>query len=373
MVKETKREIKNRKVLFVGGSYDDSGGKSSKIAEEIYERIDGRGVDYYNGGYFSELEKITNDVGEYRVVYWLAKTDSDKPRLVKKLKEINKELIVVGSKRNIDNELSFGEIVYDALSIKANLMVEFGKEDERYTARVLDPLGNVFVSSSDMALIGEILNERTNEISSYSRVSSCSIGEKITSRGNEKFYDLIRRYAQKFHDLIHPHPNATQRFMGNASFRCEEGFPSYLEEDLILVSKRNIDKREIDSNGFVAVKLNLPVEYYGEKKPSVDTPIQILLYQNYPKIRYMLHSHTYVKGAPFTESVIPCGAIEEFYEIREKFPNRGLSKLLINLRGHGSLVLSSEIEDMEDIDYIPRPIPEFQDLYLGRGGENEKN
>ncbi|HLC78746.1 MAG TPA: class II aldolase/adducin family protein [Candidatus Nanoarchaeia archaeon] len=373
MVKETKREIKNRKVLFVGGSYDDSGGKSSKIAEEIYERIDGRGVDYYNGGYFSELEKITNDVGEYRVVYWLAKTDSDKPRLVKKLKEINKELIVVGSKRNIDNELSFGEIVYDALSIKANLMVEFGQDGERYSSRVLDPLGNFYVDSEDMNLVGKVLRKRVDEILHYSRVGSMRIGEKIGSKGNEEFFELIRKYAAVFHDIIHPHADAVERFMGNASFRCEDGFPSYMEEDLIFVSKRNIDKREINSGGFVAVKKELPVKYYGSEKPSVDTPIQILLYQSYPKIRYMLHSHTYVKGAPFTERVIPCGAIEEFYEIREKFPNRGLGKLLINLRGHGSLVLSSEIEDMEDIDYIPRPIPEFQDLYLGGGGENEKN
>ena len=34
-----------------------------------------------------------------------------------------------------------------------------------------------------------------------------------------------------------------------------------------------------------------------------------------PKIRYMLHSHVYIKDAPTIVSTLPCGALEEADEI----------------------------------------------------------
>lgn len=61
----------------------------------------------------------------------------------------------------------------------------------------------------------------------------------------------------------------------------------------------------------------IPIEYYGDYKPSVDTPSQIMLYQAYPKVNYMLHGHVYIDGFPFTNRCIPCGAIEEAHEIKK--------------------------------------------------------
>lgn len=53
------------------------------------------------------------------------------------------------------------------------------------------------------------------------------------------------------------------------------------------MSRRNVDKSFIDQSGFVAVKAEtIPIEYYGDYKPSVDTPSQIMLYQAYPKVNY---------------------------------------------------------------------------------------
>ena len=62
----------------------------------------------------------------------------------------------------------------------------------------------------------------------------------------------------------------------------------------------------------------------------------------------MVHSHVYIWTAPFTKTVIPCGALEEFFEIIQEYPNRNSSNFCINLKGHGSIVLA------KDLDYLKK-------------------
>jgi hypothetical protein len=153
--------------------------------------------------------------------------------------------------------------------------------------------------------------------------------------------------------------------MGNASFRCMKGFPSFRKEKLIFVSRRNLDKRGIESNSFVAVEANLDkVNYFGVKKPSVDTPIQLRLYANYPGINFMLHSHNYILDAPFTKRIIPCGALEEAEEITNLLPEKSLKMFYVNLRGHGSIAASNDVEGIRNLRYGQRPVPEIHKNYL---------
>jgi len=104
----------------------------------------------------------------------------------------------------------------------------------------------------------------------------------------------------------------------------------------------------------------LQVFYIGDHKPSVDTPIQLLLYQYYKHIRFMIHSHTYIQNAPYTHDVIPCGAVDEFYEIIKMFSDHTHTNIQLNLKGHGSIVMVKNLEDLKNIQYIPRIIPEIQ-------------
>ena len=105
------------------------------------------------------------------------------------------------------------------------------------------------------------------------------------------------------------------------------------------------------------------VKYYGNEKPSIDTPIQILLYQNFPKINFMLHSHVYVDepSSVFTSNPIPCGAIEEVKEIlmcvKLDFEKE---VYYINLKGHGSLIMASSPKYFENLKYKPRKPREKQ-------------
>ena len=179
------------------------------------------------------------------------------------------------------------------------------------------------------------------------------------------FFELVKQYARTFHDLIHP-ADGVERFLGNASFRCERGFPSFRHGKDVYVSRRNIDKRFIGPDMFVRVELkDHGVGYYGSDKPSVDTPVQLRLYDFFTRVRYMLHSHVYIKDAPFTDHAIPCGALEEVNEVIATFINeknsamaRKIGDFSINLLGHGSIVFADNLNYMRSVQYYAREIPE---------------
>lgn len=361
--------------MFVGGTFDENGGKESKIARQVFQSLGMADSDslYVNGGTFNDLEALLPKVRDYQQIYWFANVDNDKPKLVKEIKRQNPASILITSKRNVDSKYSAADLVYHALSNKSNLVVEITSEKGKYFGRIIDPLGNIFQDyTSDFSQVAWSLGKRVDELSSYTRVGSKQIGPAKEIPDKENFFELIRKYGEQFHTLVHARPEAVNRFFGNASFRCERGFPSFREGDLVYVSQRDVDKRYLNKEGFVAVKLELPIQYYGDKKPSVDTPIQVQLYQYYPGINYILHGHVYIKDAPFTSSVVPCGAMEEFEEIIKLFPEKEKEDFAVNLRGHGSLLLVHDLDYLRRIPYSARPSPEVHAEYENKEEEKQK-
>lgn len=357
------------KVLLIGGTWDDSGGKPSgyisKVASVLYKYhvLD---MTVWNGGKWDQLNTIVNVIEptDFDVIFWFPNIPNEKEKLVGKIKKISPTSLLVTSKRNDDGKYSFHHLVARALKSKSNLVVEVRKAQPYLTATILDPLGNVFLEKeSQISEVVGCLVKRILELKSYTRQGSFCLDEGVsmTSPPNESiFFQTVKDYADTFHDLIHAANKS--RLLGNASFRCERGFPSLRHGNTIFVSRRNIDKRFIDRSGFVAVgdKPLERVEYVGEHKPSVDTPIQIRLYDHYPKINYMLHSHTYIEGAPFTEKVLPCGCLEEFDEIVKLIPERETYTFSVNLRGHGSIRGTARVDGLQNIPFISRPSPEYQ-------------
>ena len=82
------------------------------------------------------------------------------------------------------------------------------------------------------------------------RIPSIKAGEKVEAPDIPDFYEYVRSCAEVFHELINPAKNTT-RFLGNTSFRCRSGFPSFRVDNGIFVSRRNIDKRHISKDAFV--------------------------------------------------------------------------------------------------------------------------
>ena len=118
-----------------------------------------------------------------------------------------------------------------------------------------------------------------------------------------------------------------------------------------------VDKMYIDIDAFVPTYLGEDgnLYYYGDRKPSVDSPIQVRLYQALPNINYMIHAHCYVKNAESTDVALPCGAIEEVEEILKHILDRTKNFYALNLKGHGMIIMGNSVDDLRGMEFCSRP------------------
>ena len=348
-------------ILIVGGTFDNDGGKPSSLVNKFVEELisDGVEVEVKNGGYYNELTSILDSTINYKYIIWWANVPNDLPK-IRNVKDVNPKCILVTSKRNDNNQYGFAELINRALSAKANLCVEFSKWNDIFAMRVFDPLGNSWYYGYSILDAARVIVKRMQFLAGITRQGCLLAKGTIETPDEKEFFNIIKHYADIFHELIQPDKGVT-RFLGNSSFRCQRGFPSFRKGDKIFVSRRNIDKRYIDKDGFVPVQLDdSALWYYGENKPSVDTPIQTRLYHMLPNINYMIHAHVYIEDAPFTSRMIPCGGIEETNEIMNVIGNNTKNKFYaINLLGHGCIVMANNVEQLRNLKYIARQMPEI--------------
>jgi len=364
-------------ILIVGGSFDNSGGRPSGIIKKLSDAIADNeafdAVSVFNGGFFEQLNSLLEAAGEYDSVLWAPNVPNDYPKL-RDIKDRFRHIMLVTAKRN-NNEYNFHQLIARSLEQKANLTIEFTKKSEKvYNMRLFDPLGNVWFDGKDAKKLASRLGYRLSDLKRFTRIPSLSTGNPFVDvPKEEEFFRFARNCSDIFHNLIQPAPG-TKRFLGNMSFRCQNGFPSFrCGRNEAFVSCRNINKSEICQGSFVHVKANEsgPLVYDGEAKPSVDTPVQLLLYKNFPQIKYMIHAHCYfypLDRAPiFTAHPVPCGAIEEVHEIIQAVDAAGMTDsdfIAVNLLGHGCILMSktvkkfTELMKNRDSCFVSRPSPE---------------
>ena len=383
------------KVLIVGGTFDNDGGKPSGLLNSIIEctcREPSFEVYAFNGGFVADLhDNILPSVTDYKIVFWFANVSNDEVKL-RDVKAINPKVILITSKRNDNDKYTFAELISRSLAIKANLTIEFSKKDDKFNMMVFDPLGNVFYCGTDVNTMCSRLIYRIKQLTKFTRVPTVQDTEHEAPvvPGETEFFEFAHNCADIFHNLIRP-AKGTERFLGNMSFRCMNGFPSFKDKKgSIYVSRRNVDKSDINAASFVPVYLDKhdTVKYFGENKPSVDTPVQLRLYKYFPWARYMIHAHCNINTLRTipeaftikTENPIPCGALEEVDEIINTyikcsellwypwhmFPPRLLA---VNLAGHGCILIASDIEILQELQkhknncFVERPMPESIDLW----------
>jgi hypothetical protein len=391
------------KVLIIGGTWDEKGGKPSKIMQSLTNCLSDCSI--INGGHYNHLEKIiqfekSEFIEGYEVIIWAAHVPNHLPK-VRDIKQHWPHKMLVTTKRNIDNQYDFNDLIAHALNLKSNLFIEIGSDGQRLRFRVADPLGNIWSSKLQKewyydlnTMSNEVLIPRLEFLQSVTRKSTNMILEAGPSleviEEDKVFVDKVRNLATEFDRLINPSPQST-RFLGNASFRCTKGgFPSMRKGEYIFVSPRNMDKGKITPDYFVATYMDKEgnIFYWGPQKPSVDTPIQLYLYSMLPNINYMIHSHTYVeltdKNKPrsgsyresvvnHTEKMIPCGGLEERDEIYKAMcfgaDNNKIRTGAINLVGHGSIIMGKRVEDLNGYTFVKRELPEI--LIVERGEIDE--
>lgn len=391
------------KLLLVGGTFaaKENEARESGIIRKMAAAIkdhavfqkNGDSLDVYNGGKYETLQGLLDSTPDYGMVFWFANVKDNSLPKIRDVKAVAPKTMLVTSKRNDSEKYSFDELVQRALAAKANLMFEFKKMCPiHFHIMVFDPLGCAWYNGENIEDAVNAAMDRLYYLASITRQSTTQASDDkklvlkwyfdqfkqdmtqsdrtVSVPDEQKFINLVHGYAEKFHELMNPGCDV-KRFIGNCSMksmppqvgRCSKGMPSFRHGDYVFVSQRNVDKEYLDLSHFIPAYLeNGRVYYCGENKPSVDAPVQLRLYDALPNIRYMVHSHCYVKGALFTMECIPCGAIEEADEILraidENIHDRTKSSYQLNLLGHGSIIMGSSIDELKNIEYEKRPMPE---------------
>jgi hypothetical protein len=360
------------KYIFIGGNFDNGGGKPSSLAAALHrgvaEVLGAEGA-FINGGGLDRLQEASSTARTPGIaVIWIANVPNDAPKTtVREIKTQNKTCLLVTSKRVVEKDYDLAQIVQRALHLKSNLVVVFTKQDTRYRARLFDPLGNLFHESMDFTDMGRAIGNRLLFLAKVRRIPTEQAEGAVPPMPEETgFFDYIRTAAQQFSGLL-PVPKTVERFVGNAAFRCNHGFPAFRDGDIAFISRRNIDKASIGADGFVPVILTPGpgpksiFRYFGEHKPSVDTPVQAHLFATYPRIKYLIHGHVYVAGADFTDMMWPCGAYQEAFEIVQRVwigdPNVVI-QFRLNLKGHGFIAGADDYRYFESLKFVARPFPE---------------
>jgi len=368
------------KSLLVGGTFSDNATKAK--ASKLFGQFAGTFLSnlncsgrLINGGSLKELEDALEYAKDVQVCVWWANIpDKDLPKVVKQLKRNNPTMVLVTSKRNTERQYSIADVTMHALKCRANLLAEIRTRGKQYCVRVLDPLGNQYHEDTvDFAKAGNIAGARCVELLKVRRACSIRVDNAVTVPNQPDFLAIVREAAHRFSELL-PQVTNTERFLGNASFRCSWGFPSFRNKDGVFVTRRNVNKEELTMDQFVLVESapNGNVLYWGNHKPSVDTPIQLSLYNYYPQVKYMLHGHVYVKNAKFVTNaddvslVVPCGALQEAEAVKRfvdrRFVGRSIKSgnIKLNLRGHGHLILARDLDFIRETEFMGRNFPEYQ-------------
>ncbi len=350
------------KIMIVGGTFNHGRGIPSKIINWLSEYTNWPVI---NGGNLSIIESFP--FYYYDVLVWMPNIDNSEAKVLENIKKINPHLLLVSSKRIVEKSYTTFDVVSRLLKSHSNLGITIEIEDEEFMFSLIDPLGNLYKRTNDVEILADTLRIRVEDLLSFSRISTvCIDSTPIEVMGLNDFIDIVQKYGDEFSKFV----NAVnpERFLGNASARsidritrCCHGFPAARYNDQYLISRRNVDKTTMSESDFVVVNDNEDkVEYYGNAKPSVDAPIQIRLFNYYNKVNYIIHGHVYVDNAQTTSYKIPCGAVNEFDDIKHLIPDQTATNVNINLKGHGCLIMANDLDYLKEqmTHLVGRPFPE---------------
>ncbi|MHA2063031.1 MAG: class II aldolase/adducin family protein [Candidatus Thorarchaeota archaeon] len=336
-------------------------GKGSKIAGLLYDSLVELmrvGGEHPTGAFFNAI--VPKEIKGQDLTVWMPDFPNEN-RKSYPVKDIGSVLICSKVMREGYND-------FDAVSrifwMGANAVIAIYKDDPKnMTFKLIDALGNVWAETSDIViLVGYILDffrwvkgsmRRSLSREPLDRVPAGMTFFFLRHRDSvDRLIEINNRLAGKVVSSV------GGRFFGNLSTRCVKLFPtSRALEGTFLVSPRNIDKSELLSENMVICSVRFPENippsginggwnYYGNVKPSVDTPIQLALYEKFPEIMCMIHGHAYLRGAPYTGKYVPCGDMREVIQICRVWDGTPKS---LNIKKHGFLIVAGSLDELEEI------------------------
>ncbi|MCF6331037.1 MAG: class II aldolase/adducin family protein [Sulfurimonas sp.] len=285
-----------------------------------------------NGGSIEELKTISKTIPQYDLVLWMPDINND----IKQIKIVKK----IGAVLIVSKVLSDCRTKIDAVTrifkYGGNAVIAIEKESDKFKFQFIDALNNSWYTGDSIHNLSISIENLYAWTKGANRKGTLSMVNPIEH--------LIR--INKMVQLKSAEQNI--RYFGNLSTRCTKMFPSIRTINFsVLVSARNTDKNSLTPADMVQITtINGVLRYFGEKKPSVDSPIQMALYEALPAINFFIHGHALIDDAPTTKHYYPCGDLREVDEIVELVTH---DFGVINLKNHGFLMFARTLDELESI------------------------
>jgi len=319
------------KLIIVGGSIDRPSGVITKL-HYLFKAISNfKNIDVFNG------VGTPKDISTADMVLWFPDIDNKEIKTY----PIKKQGAVLLCSKVMRNDTTRIDAVTRIFKMHGNAVTMIRKDKNSFEFELVDALNNTWIKTSNLKLFVDTICEfyswtqnskRFSLIHTPTHDSMWTLGEPD---GLKDFIGINRALALKVA------AGCKNRYFGNFSTRCTKLFPSKkISPTVFAFSPRNTDKRSITSKDLVLTSFK---KYYGDRKPSVDTPVQLELYKNHPHINFMIHGHAYIKDCPYsTNKYFPCGDLREVDEILTLIEKGAIR---INLRKHGFLLIGETIDD----------------------------
>ena len=357
------------KILIVGGTFTDNieTVRPSGVVNKMHEHLldinafsHCISVELVNGRLINTMESLTNAPVEKDIdlTIWMPDITNEEAKHYPHKKQ--------GSVLICSKVMREGYTRVDSVSrifkMHGNAVIEIRKcmETNKYTFCLVDALANVWYEGDNIPALMTSIMAFVGFTRAARRVNTTRGCEVYVP--TEKYFNDNRDNLQKLLDINrklqhHIKTACGDRFFGNVSTRCQKLFPSAranevsveYTQDTMYVSPRNTDKESLTPEDMVLYFGNNDV-YFGEKKPSVDSPAQARLYKKLPGISFMIHGHATIvlNNIQTTKHYKLCGDINEVDEVI-KVVGTDAKWFAINLLGHGFLIGADTPETLESV------------------------
>lgn len=319
-------------VIIVGGGYD---GKKSSIITKMGEQFSSADeCCIVNGG---ELSNISG----FDLALWMPDVSNNEE---KQYPVKDRGAVLICSK-----VMREGYTLIDAITrifkMHGNAVIAIYKEgDRKFRFELVDALGHIWYSGYDITKLCSSIKDLYSWTKGAIRKSIPKADKNVTIEALPQLTDFMEINCNL---AFKSAAQCGNRYFGNFSTRCTKLFPSHrFEKSVIIVSPRNVDKRTLKDTDMVPI---IDGAYFGDRKPSVDAPVQLELYQEVPGVNFMIHGHAYVKGAPMTKQYFPCGDMRETSETIELLRD---GHKAVNLKHHGFLLATETLEEMAQLQHL---------------------
>lgn len=328
------------KTLIIGGDFGDTPKQSDIINRIANSNYFSRPI--INGGKISDLPTNLNA----DLTIWMPNIINEEEYYPTK----NIGCVLIVSKVMNENSTDL-DAVNRILEMSGNAVIAIYNESNNVRFRLLDSLGNEWYNGIDIPNLCDKIYTFYDFIKNAIRCKSTQIQVERPTPNPDiiEFIDINKQLSEFIQT------SCGEYFFGNISIRYTKSF-STLNVSMFS-SPRNIDKNHINIDDMVYCENNeIDVSYIGDKKPSIESPIQLNIYKKCKNVNYMIHGHAFIEDddkATETKQNFLCGDLREagdiikIIETRKNFAD--LNYGAINLKKHGFLLYADNLNNLQNL------------------------